>query len=129
MSACLCVFVPRLLINIPDAPPPSHHSKGWAEFKITPERLSSKRKTRPGLPPPGFNVSAPLQSSVRVENGNIKENGICGDHLPSHYGHPIQPVLASQSVVIGVYKILTSREDTESFTYLSSGGGSHVLIW
>jgi hypothetical protein len=106
-NVTVSVFIPRLLINIPDAPPTSHHSKGWAEFKITPELLSSKKKTHPGLPP-GFYVSAPLQSSVRVENGNIKENGICEDHLPSHYGHSIQPVLASQSVVIGVYEILTS---------------------
>lgn len=38
-----------------------------------------------------------------------------GDHVPSHYGCSIQPVLASQSLVVGVYEILTSREDTDSF--------------
>lgn len=72
----VCVFIPRLLVNIPDAPPTTHRSKGWAELKITPRLLSPKKTTHPGLPPPCFYVCAPLHGSVRVENRSMKENGI-----------------------------------------------------
>lgn len=50
-----------------------------------------------------------------------------GDYLTFHYGHQIQPVLASQAVVTGVYEILTFREDTEQLHILPSGGGCPIL--
>lgn len=50
-----------------------------------------------------------------------------GDYLTFHYGHQIQPVLASQAVVSGVYETPTFREDTELLHILPSGGRCPIL--